>query len=289
VTLRGAELAIIARFPPPPGRAAIETVPRTLRELVDQGEISGTFHERSSVDGVERTYSYRRVAGYPMHITVGRSTEEYLGHWRRDMGVVALLAAVLFTVTIGATVMVDRAWRRQRRVAALLERQAHTDELTGLANRLRFFEMAEAELARARRYDAALSVLMLDIDHFKEVNDVHGHRAGDRVLQQLARTCLEVLRNVDVVGRVGGEEFAILLPETALEGAVEVAERLREAVACAEVTRAEGVPLRITVSIGVAVLAGAANLDTLMSRSDAALYDAKHQGRNRVCVYSPPA
>jgi len=179
-------------------------------------------------------------------------------------------------------VMVDHAWRRQRKLTHVLELQAHTDALTGLTNRRRFIEIAEAELVRSRRYDAPLSLLMLDIDHIKEVNDAHGHRAGDRVLQQLARTCLDVLRNVDVVGRVGGEEFAILLPETALPGAVDVAERLREAVEGARVTREEGVPLRITVSIGVAALAGLDNLDTLMSQADSALYDAKHRGRNRV-------
>ncbi len=232
--------------------------------------------------------SYRKVSGYPLHVTVGRSTDEYLGHWRRDMGVVALLSSVLFGVTIAATLMVDHAWRRQRKLTRVLELQAHTDALTGLANRRRFIEIAEAELVRSRRYDAPLSLLMLDIDHFKEVNDAHGHRAGDRVLQQLARTCLEVLRNVDVVGRVGGEEFAILLPETAMPGAVDVAERLREAVEMAKVAREEGVPLRITVSIGVATLAGLENLDTLMSQADYALYDAKHRGRNRVRAHGQP-
>jgi diguanylate cyclase (GGDEF)-like protein len=211
-----------------------------------------------------------------------------MGHWRRDMGVVAVLSSVLFAVAIGATLMVDRAWRRQRRIAHLLETQAHTDPLTGLANRRHFFEAADAELARSRRYEAPLSLLMLDIDRFKEVNDAHGHRAGDRVLQKLAQTCLEVLRNVDVVGRVGGEEFAILLPETASEGAVEVAERLRAAVEAAEVVREEGVPIRVTVSIGAATLAGNANLDTLMSQADDALYDAKHRGRNRVCYFGQP-
>ena len=288
VGVRGADLEIIARHPPVPDRSPFREAPAALRELVSRDEVSGTFHATSPFDGVERLYSYRKVSGYPLHVTVGRSTEEYMGHWRRDMGVVAALSSVLFAVAIGATLMVDRAWRRQRRIAHLLETQAHTDPLTGLANRRHFFESADAELARSRRYEAPLSLLMLDIDHFKEVNDAHGHRAGDRVLQKLAQTCLEVLRNVDVVGRVGGEEFAILLPETASEGAVEVAERLRAAVEAAEVVREEGVPIRVTVSIGAATLAGNANLDTLMSQADDALYDAKHRGRNRVCYFGQP-
>lgn len=288
VGVRGANLEIIARHPPIPDRSPFGEAPAALRELVSRDEVSGTFHATSPFDGVERLYSYRKVSGYPLHVTVGRSIEEYMGHWRRDMGVVAALSSVLFAVAIGATLMVDRAWRRQRRIAHLLETQAHTDPLTGLANRRHFFESADAELARSRRYEAPLSLLMLDIDHFKEVNDAHGHRAGDRVLQKLAQTCLEVLRNVDVVGRVGGEEFAILLPETAREGAVEVAERLRAAVEAAEVVREEGVPIRVTVSIGAATLAGNANLDTLMSQADDALYDAKHRGRNRVCYFGQP-
>jgi len=287
VTLYGENLAILARHPamadPASGSGAASD---ELRELAGKGEISGTFRAISRVDGVDRTYSYRRLGGYPLHITVGRSASEHLGHWRRDMGIVAILAGVLFLVTIAATAMIHRAWRRQRRVARLLEMQAHTDALTGLANRRHFFEMAEAELLRTRRYDAPLSLLMIDIDHFKEMNDTHGHRAGDRVLQNLARTCLEVLRNVDVAGRVGGEEFAVLLPETELAGAMEVAERLREAVEKSAVDREEGRALRITVSVGVAILEAHSNLDTLLSQADTALYDAKHQGRNRVCAFT---
>ncbi len=285
VSLRGEGLRLIARHPPFSEPTINRDPPAELRDLLSRGEISGTFHALSPVDGTDRLYSYRKVAGYPLHVTVGRATDQYMGHWRRDMGVVAMLSSVLFAVAIGATLMVDRAWRRQRHIAHMLEKQAHTDPLTGLANRRHFFEVAEAELARSRRYEAPLSLLMLDIDHFKEVNDAHGHRAGDRVLQQLARSCLEVLRTVDVVGRVGGEEFAILLPETDVDGAVEVAERLRAAIAAVGIPREEGVPLRVTVSIGVSTLAGNANLDTLMSQADDALYDAKHRGRNRVRLF----
>ena len=286
VSLWGEGLALVAGHPHRPGAKAPAAAPAALAEAIARGEISATFHAVTPGDGVERLFSYRKVAGYPLYITVGRATAEYLGHWRRDMGVVALLAALLFAVAIGATIMVDRAWRRQRRIAHLLEAQAHTDPLTGLSNRRHFFEVADAELARSRRYGTPLSLLMLDIDRFKEVNDLHGHRAGDRVLQQLARTCLEVLRNVDVAGRVGGEEFAVLLPETELAGAMEVAERLREAVEKSAVDREEGRALRITVSVGVAILEAHSNLDTLLSQADTALYDAKHQGRNRVCAFT---
>jgi len=286
IAVVGEGLEVIARHPPLQDRGQGAGASPAVLERIRRGEISGTYHAKSPVDGVERLYSYRRVPGYPLHITVGRATSEYFRHWWRDMAVVGLLASVLTIVAVGSAVMIHRAWGAQRRVANVLETQAHTDSLTGLANRRRFFEVGEAELARARRYGTPLSVLMLDIDHFKAVNDAHGHSAGDRVLQQLSRTCLEVMRTVDVVGRVGGEEFAILLPETALEGAVEVAERLRVAVAKSAVTRDEGAPIRYTVSIGVATLDGNSNLDTLLSQSDTALYDAKHGGRNRVRAFA---
>lgn len=289
ITLRDEALETIARHPSAREKGRSAGAPPDLARFVSRGEVSATFHATSPLDGVDRLHSYRRVPGQPLHITVGRATSEYLGHWRRDMGVVAVLAGILALVAVGSAVMVQRAWRNQRRAASVLEAQAHTDELTGLANRRRFFEVGETELARARRYGTELSVLMLDIDRFKVVNDTFGHSTGDRVLQQLALTCLEVMRTVDVVARVGGEEFAILLPETGLDGAFDVAERLRVAIEKSAVVRDEGAPIRYTVSIGVASLDGNSNLDTLVSQSDTALYDAKHRGRNRVCAFGREA
>lgn len=169
-----------------------------------------------------------------------------------------------------------------------LERQAHTDFLTELANRRHFLELAEAELARTQRYGKPFSLMMLDIDHFKAVNDGRGHKAGDLVLQKLARIMESSLREVDVVGRMGGEEFAAILPETGIGDAWEAAERLRLAVAGTAIAVDEGEPLCVTVSIGLAMLDDkSSDIDTLLRRADEALYSAKHAGRNRVHI-SPP-
>ena len=167
-----------------------------------------------------------------------------------------------------------------------LEKLSQTDPLTGLANRRHFMALAEHELSRAIRYGGELSVLMMDIDHFKTVNDTYGHQTGDLVLQKLSRLCQEALRAIDVIGRFGGEEFAILLPQTDRMQAQEVAERLRKIIADAETPLESGLPLRFSVSLGVTTLVGkSTNVDTLLDQADKALFEAKHQGRNRVCVY----
>jgi diguanylate cyclase (GGDEF)-like protein/PAS domain S-box-containing protein len=166
-----------------------------------------------------------------------------------------------------------------------LKRQAHIDYLTGVSNRGHFMGQAEVELGRAKRYGSPLSIFMMDIDLFKQINDRYGHKVGDAVLVKLTQVCHEILRAVDFVGRLGGEEFAILLPETDREVATEVAERLRGAIAAAKVPLDGGLPLQFTVSIGVTSLTSADdNMDVLLSQADRALYQAKNAGRNKVCV-----
>ncbi|WP_371323483.1 diguanylate cyclase [Dechloromonas sp. ZY10] len=166
-----------------------------------------------------------------------------------------------------------------------LQKQAHTDFLTGLPNRRHFMQLAEHELNRSIRYGSQLAILMLDVDHFKSINDRYGHKFGDDVLIRLAETLRKVLRNSDVAGRLGGEEFAILLPETPLEGAAEVAERIRLAIAESEMPLPGALPFRFTASLGVAVLdARDHTLDQLLNLADKALYQAKEGGRNRVCL-----
>jgi diguanylate cyclase (GGDEF)-like protein/PAS domain S-box-containing protein len=166
-----------------------------------------------------------------------------------------------------------------------LKRQAHIDHLTGVSNRGYFMVQAELELSRAIRYGNPLSLYMLDIDLFKKVNDSYGHKIGDLVLIKLAEVCKQTLREVDIIGRVGGEEFVILLPQTDLVEATEVAERLKESIAKSKVPLESGLPLHFTVSIGVTSLASKDdNLDVLLNLADKALYEAKEKGRNRVCV-----
>ncbi len=164
-----------------------------------------------------------------------------------------------------------------------LEHEARTDFLTGCATRRHFLELASLEFMRIRRYGGELSVLMVDIDHFKGVNDQYGHQAGDLVLQKLVQVCRDILRQEDVLGRLGGEEFAILLVETGRERACHVAERLREAVAAQDNRLDATTTIRVTVSVGIATMDKAdTEFAAVLARSDAALYAAKRAGRDRV-------
>jgi diguanylate cyclase (GGDEF)-like protein len=165
----------------------------------------------------------------------------------------------------------------------MVAEQAITDELTGLANNRRFRRWIDTETARAKRFGHDLSLLMLDIDDFKRVNDTHGHLQGDEVLRMIGRVLRDESRGIDEPARYGGEEFAIGLPETGLDGAVEVAERVRERIERTEIAMVNGEgALRVTASIGVAAVAQAGtNARALVDAADQALYRAKRAGKNR--------
>lgn len=173
----------------------------------------------------------------------------------------------------------------RRSLEAQLRVLATTDSLTGAVNRRRFHELLEAEITRSRRYRRELAVLMLDIDHFKGVNDDFGHAVGDEVLKAVVAACVEALRESDIVGRLGGEEFGVLLPETTISSAMATAERLRRRVAEVIVTARSG-PVRVTVSLGATSLSTGADdsPEILLRRADRALYRAKEAGRDRAEV-----
>jgi diguanylate cyclase (GGDEF)-like protein len=173
-----------------------------------------------------------------------------------------------------------------------VQRQAVTDELTGLFNHRRFQEVMTAEVERARRYGHELGLIMLDIDNFKSVNDTHGHIQGDMVLREVARVLRQSSREIDEPARYGGEEMAVALPQTDLEGAYQFAERVRGRIESLELPLVDGDgTLRVTASFGVASLATAdgATKGSLVAAADGALYEAKRSGKNRTVRASASA
>ncbi len=171
---------------------------------------------------------------------------------------------------------------------AQLKQQANTDPLTGLFNRRYFFARVRNELKRYDRYGDRFSIILIDADHFKQVNDTHGHGAGDATLQAIANASLHTVRETDLVGRFGGEEFIVLLPHTDVAAAVTVAERIRRAMHTVAMQSEGAVP--VTLSLGVAEVGPrAATFDALLKAADTALYAAKEAGRDRVAAISHEA
>lgn len=213
----------------------------------------------SPVPGSE--FQVRRSDGTMLAIEVLRRSFTYQG---RQIEVVAM-----------------RDLTERNRLFAEVQRLAETDPLTGVFNRRQLFALGQHALLRAKHTAMPLSVVLLDIDHFKQVNDRAGHSAGDSVLVTLAQTCHTVLRTEDSFFRYGGEEFVALLPNTPLDQAVQIAERLRVALAACPIAAPE--PFCVTVSFGVAALSpDCQELEPLLGRADAALYAAKRRGRNQV-------
>ena len=207
-----------------------------------------------------------------------------------ELRVMAVGGAVYLIAASRATWNYGSFWRRSFQLSWEL-RQAHdrvellarSDELTGINNRRAFLERGGEALAHARRYHRPLALVVLDIDHFKAINDTYGHAAGDRVLQIVGREIRRVVRAPDIAGRLGGEEFGIVLPETDRREAVVFAERLRADLAALQVPY-EGATIRFTCSVGIATRGAADGLDTMLKEADAAMYRAKREGRNRVSV-----
>lgn len=175
--------------------------------------------------------------------------------------------------------IVDERTAELKEANATISRLAATDELTGLSNRRSFNEQLAAALSAAHRHDYPLSLIMIDLDHFKRVNDTFGHNAGDKVLRAFAELLREMIRTEDVAARWGGEEFIIILPHTTCEAAAALAERIR--VACEENSPTMH---GLSASFGVTQLQNNENEDSLLRRTDDALYRAKHDGRNRVVI-----
>lgn len=200
---------------------------------------------------------------------------------------------VVLGITVGSAIYfahTNRTLRAFRSLGQLNERlreQASRDPLTGLLNARAFYEAADRLIKPALRGDGSFSVLFVDLDHFKRVNDEHGHEAGDAVLRTVANLLSKEARRSDLAGRIGGEEFALFLPDTALPGAMTLAEHLRASIEAAEPLVSGGTRLRVTASIGVASRQPHhACIADILRQGDQAMYDAKRRGRNRVTSLS---
>lgn len=199
-----------------------------------------------------------------------------------DLVITVLIASILGSLICYALfVMIKKLDDAEGRLEAL----AHQDALTGLCNRRYFEQLACEEIQRATRYNAPMAVVMVDVDHFKRVNDTHGHTAGDVVIKGIATELRQALRRLDTICRYGGEEFICLLPQTTREEAALMAERMRLGVAALRIAIGSADIVQVTASFGVAELdPDQSDLNDLVQRADANLYKAKNAGRNQVCA-----
>lgn len=255
------------------------------KQLPLLAERSGVSAERpyastvavSPLDGQERIIAYQHLRRYPMLAAATLPVDERLDAWKERM----LLVFVLWLALSAAIVAVAR---RAATISRILSEQASIDALTGVYNRRSIMARA-SEFGRMGDRQGELSMLMIDIDHFKEINDTYGHPAGDDAIRRISQLLRTEVRAIDIVGRYGGEEFLVLMPDTGSPGAAHVAEKLRATVEARITT-----PMPITISVGVATnMCGNRSFEQILAQADAALYEAKQAGRNCVRVAQPPA
>ncbi|AZF46299.1 sensor domain-containing diguanylate cyclase [Pseudomonas sp. R2-7-07] len=251
-------------------------VARMLRER------DGTFHSVSSLDQQPRLYSFSNVGELPLIVAVALASDEVFAPWRRAAWLVSLATGVLCIGLLWLTWALCMELRRRHRAEQVLSELAGTDALTGLANRRTLDERLRLEWDRAQRSTEPLTVLMIDVDHFKAFNDRHGHQGGDDALRTVAQVIdSSIRRPADLAARYGGEEFAVVLPDTDAKGAWVIAEHIRNGVE--HLPRPAWDEQPITVSIGMSTWEkrSGLSLEDLLLRADQALYEAKHSGRNR--------
>jgi len=224
------------------------------------------------------TYLYDQRTGWLICLEVPYAVIASKTH---TLTVILGLVTVVVLALVGALVLYIA---KRKKNEEKLRELATVDELTNIANRRCFIKIAADQMELSRRRGSPFAILMIDADHFKSINDTFGHDIGDFTLKKIVESCCHKLREVDVIGRWGGEEFAVLLPETDLEQGAIVAERIRQAVQATVIPTGKG-SARVTISIGVAVNSSEdPDVDAVLKKADVALYAAKVKGRNMVCV-----
>lgn len=289
IALTRSDGTVILRHPSTDGKGntgvSVAASPVFQRMMTRPGE---PFSDQSVFDGVGRYYLHTQIEGFPVFLSVGISTQAAMGEWIESAITSSALTLAMCVLLILLVRALRLALMHSQDMEAQLEVLSVTDELTGLPNRRAFDLALASEMRRAARHSTSLAVLMLDIDHFKRVNDRYGHAVGDVVLARIAKVIAGSIRRPgDFAARYGGEEFVVILPATEAGGASFIAERMRLAIASFDPCPAEPTLGSVTVSIGVgaAVMQPTSSGAELVSWADRALYEAKGAGRNRVALY----
>ena len=239
-------------------------------QILKQGDF-GFFIENDDIDVEVRFLSIKNIVGKQTAYIVSLREDQNFSQMRFDH----IKDIILITLILFMFLMLSFFYNRER---IKLQKLSYSDSLTGIYNRYMFLRQAEKEFERYKRYGSVFSITMIDIDHFKKVNDTYGHSEGDFVLREVTRIINDNLRKTDVFARWGGEEFIVMMPETRSDGAYSAAEKLRAAIACHQF----GMVGRVTISLGVAMIGEQdKSLELLISRADEKLYEAKRAGRNR--------
>ena len=271
----------------PPLSANLEKRIISLEDMPNMGQqrSSTSLITDSPLDGRTRVYGLSKAENIPLLCIVGFDLHDSLNEWRRRAwqlccGFLGMM--LLYALALREHLLTLRQWDKMRYLAAM-------DPLTGVANRRQLVLCGEEELARTRRYHGQLSLVMVDIDRFKAINDRWGHATGDRVIQAVAEAMVAITREQDVVGRLGGEEFLLILTETDEQGAIANAERLRESIQNMETVKSDDNQIvRFTISVGVTTYCpGEVSFAGMLGWADKALYAAKNGGRNQVAVAWP--
>ncbi len=251
-------------------------------------EVNGSFTAASDIDDKQRLYTFSRVGDLPLIVVVAQDRDDVYAVWKRNAMLVASATGLLCLGILWLSYLLGKQLRLRQVAERELAELASTDGLTGLANRRRLDQVLQQEWSRGMRSGKPLSLMMIDVDHFKAFNDRHGHHGGDVALRNVAQTLAATIRRPgDLAARYGGEEFLVVLPETDLAGAKIIAEKIRVAVQSLRPFAGDRHP--VTVSIGIASHRPGSGMkqSQLFDDADKALYQAKHNGRNRIEAAAP--
>jgi diguanylate cyclase (GGDEF)-like protein len=264
---------------------------------------NGIYSSKSIVDGVLRLSAYRKLQNYPLYVQVGLAEKDIFLNSANRKKDILIVGTIITAALLGALAILLQFEREQQKLMSQLSKRDEqlqvtlkelehlvtTDTLTGLPNRRSFFSRVQTEFTRSNRYGRPLSLIMIDVDHFKDVNDQYGHLVGDAALKHISEIMLSCIRESDMVARYGGEEFIIILPETDAEGSRFIAERVRTDIEASRLNIDPATELSMTVSMGIACMSTEnqfSDIDKLLQNADDAMYKSKTSGRNCVSMTS---